>query len=325
MSTIAFIFCFLFSTSLLAADPLNCSPQTALRIISAMPVMGATSYAPGRYAFIRSTCGEAEQGLYCLGRDYDEKLHDPVRQQAARAYQQGLIACGVPRDARGRWVTGEIRCRGDREATCRIFPPNPAPANWPSATQRGPEERAEVQRPSPPDYGYRSPRGPRSGRVDWRDQYDDYEDSLRGRNSREEPAPYPEESEHPGSPAETIQRVKAAAIQAADDAFARNNNSQTRQIKAKLQSANIRHSNQTPCDSDRPGLAGCAEVGGSRVWLTDVFLQLGPEEQLHTMIHEASHLIGIGDECACDRLTRKIMGDAGIPLSGSGYDQMCGN
>jgi hypothetical protein len=283
---IILILAILCSGQLLAGQPLNCSPQTALRIVSVMPVMGATNYSAGRYAFRRSTCGTAEKGFYCLGRDYDDRLHDPVYQQAARTYQQGLIACGVPQDTNGRWQTGEIRCRGDRDATCRIFPPSPVPANWPRTAQRRPESGRETTHNLP----------------DYQPPY--YPPSTGQRSSRQ-----------------IIEEFRAAGIQAADDAFARNGHAQTRQLRDKLATATITHTNQTPCG---PSVVGCAEAPGVNMYLTDLFFDLDPNEQLHVILHETAHLIGIANECASDRLSRKIRSDAGLPISPSFYDRACG-
>lgn len=142
MKSLGLIIFLVSSTIAFANRPLNCTPAVALKILSAMPAMGASMYAPDRYTFLRSTCGVAEQGLYCLGRDAEERLQDPVRQQHARNYQQGIAECGVPRDSSGRWQTGEIRCRGDAQATCRIFPPAQMPADWPqTASPRIQEQR----------------------------------------------------------------------------------------------------------------------------------------------------------------------------------------
>jgi hypothetical protein len=139
MKSLGLIVLLISSTFAFANRPLNCAPAVALQILSAMPAMGASMYAPGRYTFLRSTCGVAEQGLYCLGRDAEERLQDPVHQQLARSYQQGIAECGVPRDSSGRWQTGEIRCRRDAYVTCRIFPPAQVPANWPqTATPQAP-------------------------------------------------------------------------------------------------------------------------------------------------------------------------------------------
>ncbi len=141
------LYLFATATTAFANQPLDCSPVVALKLLSVMPAMGASQYASGRYAFIRSTCGTAENGLYCLGRDYEERLQDPVYRQLARDYQEGLATCGVPRDSTGRWHTGEIRCRGDAQATCRIFPPRPAPASWPQSARQQPIPETIVANP----------------------------------------------------------------------------------------------------------------------------------------------------------------------------------
>jgi len=107
MKSLGLIIFLLNSASALANRPLDCAPVVARKIHSAMSAMGASMYAPGRYTFLRSTCGVAENGLYCLGRDMDERLQDPVYEQHARNYQQGIAECGVPRDSTGRWQTGE--------------------------------------------------------------------------------------------------------------------------------------------------------------------------------------------------------------------------
>jgi hypothetical protein len=141
----------LLSLTALAVPHLDCSPAAARKMLRAMPTMGASSYAPGRYAFMRSTCGSAERGQYCIGRDYDEELHEPVREALAQSYLEGLRDCGVPQDPdSGRWQTGEIRCRPDQGATCRIFAPNPVPENWPGA--RGLEAEGAERAPRQDDW-----------------------------------------------------------------------------------------------------------------------------------------------------------------------------
>jgi len=126
-----------------AAAPLDCPAAVAEALLEVMPEMGATAYAPQRYGFMRSTCGSAENGPYCLGRDFHDVRQDPVYRQDAEIYAKGLRDCGVPRDGQGRLQTGEIRCRPDAGATCRIFPPSPAPANWPARSPVRTQEPAE--------------------------------------------------------------------------------------------------------------------------------------------------------------------------------------
>ena len=132
--------------------------------------------------------------------------------------------------------------------------------------------------------------------------------------------PRTERSNWPGSVEQIMQQIRAAAIEAADDAYARNNDSQIRRIKAKLQVAKIKHSNSS-CGRVT---TGCADLGGIRIWLTDDFFKTSPNFQILVMLHEAAHLIGISNECASNRLARKIMSDAGLPYEHTSYDQMCG-
>lgn len=137
-----------------AAAPLDCPATVAEALLEVMPEMGATAYAPGRYGLKRSTCGSAENGPYCLGRDFHDVRHDPVYRQDAETYARGLSACGVPRDGQGRLQTGEIRCRPDAGATCRIFAPEPAPTNWPArapVAPQTPEEDEDEEVPADED------------------------------------------------------------------------------------------------------------------------------------------------------------------------------
>jgi hypothetical protein len=128
---------FLLFTSALGAQAvakLDCGPEAAQKLLDAMPDMGATSYAPERYSFLRSTCGSAENGPYCLGRNTDNTLKEPVYDELAESYAEGLRLCGVTANQQGRLQTGEIRCRPDPQPTCRIFAPDASNhANWGSS------------------------------------------------------------------------------------------------------------------------------------------------------------------------------------------------
>ncbi len=303
------LYLFATATTAFANQPLDCSRAVALQLLRVMPAMGASQYAPGRYAFIRSTCGTAENGLYCLGRDYDERLQDPVHRQLARDYQQGLSTCGVPQDASGRWHTGEIRCRGDAQGTCRIFPPSPVPANWPRRTSPEPSNQSSTS-----DWNRRQ-RELEQRNEQWR--YDQHTDQW-NTSQRRDP---PREQETSGSQAQQLNQIKAEALRTIDDAYARSMDSQIAQLKSKLPRAIINLSNDTPCGST---VAGCAEIGGNQMWLTAGYFREPFNQKLSILIHETAHLIGISDECACDRLVRKVFDHAGKPAEPSAYDEMCG-
>jgi hypothetical protein len=120
-----------------------------------------------------------------------------------------------------------------------------------------------------------------------------------------------------------IERYRAVAIRAAEDAFARNNDPKVLEVKTVLQNANIIQSATSPCG--RGGI-GCAEMPNS-MWFTDLFFDREADEQLHIVLHEASHLIDMNhytNECLTDRMTRKILKDAGLPTPRSVYDLTCG-
>lgn len=321
MKSLGLILFLICSTSALASRPLNCNPAVARKIHSAMSAMGASTYAPGRYTLLRSTCGFAEHGLYCLGRDANERLQDPVHRQNARNYQEGIAECGVPRDSSGRWHTGEIRCRADAQATCRIFPPAQVPANWP---QTG-SPRVEV-----PPTNSQSDQNQieRQRRYDeYQRRYDDYIRSLGGPNQPEARGDVPTEVEvldtGGGTWEEQVESLRSAGVKVVDDAFARSGDRQTGQLKTKLTRASIRRGTLAICGT---GAEACADLGGTKVWLMPGFLD-NPDfgYKVFVMLHETAHLIGIGNECSANRLVRKVIADAGESINvSSGYDSECG-
>jgi hypothetical protein len=309
------------TTSAFGNRPLNCAPAVARKIHSAMQAMGASTYAPNRYTFLRSTCGYAEHGLYCLGRDTNERLQDPVHRQHAHNYQEGIAECGVPRDSSGRWHTGEIRCRADAQATCRIFPPAQVPANWPGSDS----PRVRVQPTAPQSDQMQTDRQRRYD--EYQRRYDDYIRSLGGANQPEARTDLPSEVEvrdtSGGTWEEQVESLRAAGVQIVDDAYARTGDRKTGQLKTKLAGTRIKRGTVAICGE---GADACAQLGGSTFWLMPGFLD-NPDSgyKIFVFLHEAAHLIGIGNECAANRLVRKIIADAGVSINVvSGYDSTCG-
>ncbi len=311
------------TTSAFGNTPLNCAPAVARKIHSAMSAMRASTYAPGRYTFLRSTCGFAEHGLYCVGRDANERLQNPVHRIDARNYQEGIAECGVPRDSTGRWHTGEIRCRADAQATCRIFPPAKVPANWP---QTG-SPRVEV-----PPTNTQSDQNQleRQRRYDEQQRrYDDYIRRRGGPNQPEAGSDLPRELEvnetSGGTWEEQVESIRSAGVRIIDDAYARTGDRQTGQLKTKLASAKIKRGTVAICGA---GADACVlNLGGNTFWLMPNFWA-NPDfgYKVFVMLHEAAHLIGIGNECAANRLSRKVIADAGANINVvSGYDAECGD
>ena len=78
----------------------------------------------------------------------------------------------------------------------------------------------------------------------------------------------------------------------------------------------------------KAGAAMRAEEGGKRIYICSNFILpwLTPEMKLQMILHEVSHLTGVGggpDECKADTMARDAMAAVGIPSAPSGYDTFC--